>query len=441
MSVNIEIKPNDYNPKSLSIPEIARLMGLKYGYSDNHYCLEENKIGTYTILYDPQKIGRGFEVWYENDTICLRLPLPTTSHDIDIFYTLVEKICNKLDVYFFNCEGETVAITDVYANVDNDKNSSMGAIRHIRNNTADDDTKYMILFGALNPVFIGQNECAEIGDELVGFDNFMHRIQSIDAFYATPRFYQREDQSVFGVYFVGENIVTTVPLNPASPYHKIDSLDSYFVHLPDGNSVLYEDFINNVMLADYYDAGHITVKLSEEMITDLVDRFAVHTTTKERINGIYWGKTLDYGYWHTSKPEKMGLDIDSINGYNHIAVFLRWAKENKYLSEELISRCPEILEEKPDYRKLLDEHYAFDRKLRIKHLKEKIQPFARKFYVFGDNGFPVCVDRYAEKVLGSEKYHCDEYKDEAYLFVPYDEEYYKGLSEYITKAFEEFNNK
>ncbi|MBE6865936.1 MAG: hypothetical protein E7492_03135 [Ruminococcaceae bacterium] len=57
MSVNIEIKPNEYNPKKTTIPEIAQLMGLKYGYSDNHYCLEENQVGTYTILYDPQKLA------------------------------------------------------------------------------------------------------------------------------------------------------------------------------------------------------------------------------------------------------------------------------------------------------------------------------------------------------------------------------------------------
>ena len=441
MSVNIQIKPNEYNPKQLSVPEIAGLMNLSYGASDNFYCLEKGKVDTYTIIFDETKIGRGFEVWHENDTICLRLPLPTTGHDIDVFYKLVEKICKELDVYFFNCEGETIPITDLYANVDNDKESSMGAIRHIRNTTEEDDTKHLIIFGAFNPICIGKNECAEIGDTLEGFDNFMHRIQSIDAFYATPRFYQRQDQSVFGMYFVGENIVTTVPLNPVDPFHKIDNLDSYYVHIPDRNNIPYEDFINNIMVADYFDAGHITVKLTEEMISDLADRFAVNTTTKERVKGIYWGKLLDSGFWHTSKPERMGLDIDSINGYNHIAVFLRWAKENDYLSEELVSNCPEITEANPDYRKLLDEHYAFDRKLRIKHLKEEIQPFARKFYVFGDNGFPVCVDRYAEKVLGSEKYHCDEYKDEAYLFVPYDEEYYKGLSEYITKAFEEFNNK
>ena len=39
----------------------------------------------------------------------------------------------------------------------------------------------------------------------------------------------------------------------------------------------------------------------------------------------------------------------------------------------------------------------------------------------------------------AEKYNCEEYKDEAYLFVPYDEEYYKGLSEYIDIAWKKFN--
>lgn len=439
MSVNIQIKPNDYNPKKLSVPEIARLMGLKYGASNDHYCLDEGKEGKYTILYDPEKIGRGIEVWHEDDNINLSLPLPTIGHDIDIFYKLVEKICKELDVYFFSCEGETVAITDVYANVDNDKETSMGAIRHIRNNTEMERDKHVILFGVLNPVCIGVNECAEIGDSLEGFDNFMHRIQSIDAFYATPSFYQRKDQSIYGVYFVGENIVTTIPFNPVDPFHKIDSLDSYFVYLPDGNYILYDDFIKNVMMAEYYDAGHITVNLNEEMIESLVDRFAVNTTTKEKIKGMYWGKNLDRGHWHCNKPKNMGLDTDSINGYNHMAVFLRWAKENNYLSEDLTSRCPEIMEENPDYRKLLDEHYAFDRKLRIKHFKEEIRTFIREFYVFGNDGFPVCVDRYAEKVLGTEKYNCEEYKDEAYLFVPYDEEYYKGLSEYIDIAWKKFN--
>ena len=33
-----------------------------------------------------------------------------------------------------------------------------------------------------------------------------------------------------------------------------------------------------------------------------------------------------------------------------------------------------------------------------------------------------------------EKYNCEEYKNEAYLFVPYNEKYYQGLSKYIDEA-------
>ena len=45
---------------------------------------------------------------------------------------------------------------------------------------------------------------------------------------------------------------------------------------------------------------------------------------------------------------------------------------------------------------------------------------------------------YAEKVLGSERYNCAEYKNEGYLFAPYGEKYYKGLSKYITKEWKKY---
>ncbi len=40
--------------------------------------------------------------------------------------------------------------------------------------------------------------------------------------------------------------------------------------------------------------------------------------------------------------------------------------------------------------------------------------------------------------MGSEEYNNPKYKDEAYLFIPYDEEYYNGLSRFIDEAFENF---
>ena len=62
-----------------------------------------------------------------------------------------------------------------------------------------------------------------------------------------------------------------------------------------------------------------------------------------------------------------------------------------------------------------------------------------KFYVFNnENGYPACVDKVAEEYFGTEKYNSEEYKNEAYLFVPYDEDYYTKLSKYIDESFNEY---
>lgn len=52
--------------------------------------------------------------------------------------------------------------------------------------------------------------------------------------------------------------------------------------------------------------------------------------------------------------------------------------------------------------------------------------------------YPSDVDDYAEHYFGTERYNSEEFQDEAYMFVPFDEEYYQGLSKYIDRAFSDF---
>lgn len=439
MSVNVVIKPLNENDKLMTIPEIAALMKLNYGVSDVNYCLEIGQTGQYTILFDFDKIGRGFEVWYENNSICLRLPLPTTSHDIDVFYALIEKICKKMGVYFFECEGETLALTDVFSHKDENKETSLGAIRHIANTIKNKEHDYMILFGALNPVFIGENEIAEIDFSLEGFDNFMHRLQNTDTFYCNPRFFKMGDGLLRGIYFIRDGVVTTLPLKAEYPYSKIEDIHSYLVQLPDENYIVYDTFLKAVPFADYYDAGHITIRLTEDMIQDIVNKYAVDIMTLEPVKGKYWGAIIDTGYRHSNKVGRFGLDVEEINGLNHLAVFIRWAKENSLLTNELLALCPELSGDNPDYRDIIKSHQVFRNMIRTGFFKEKAADFVRKFYKFTGNGYPRCVDIHAENYFGTEKYNCEEFKNEAYLFVPYDEDYYKGLSGYISKAWEEYN--
>ena len=440
MSVHITIKPIDEKQPLMSIEEIAKLMNLSYGYSDNNYCLIFNKTAKYTILYDEKMVGRGIEVNYEDNSICLSIPLPTTSHDIDTFYKLVEKICDKMGVYFIQMNEEFVAVTDIGTKAENDKEITMQSLRRIAETVSNQEHRYMILFGALNPVFIGPNEINEMDDSIEGFDKMMDRIQRIDAYYANPRFYKFDDEKIHGFYFLRDNVPTTIPLNPEYPYQKIENLHSYLVELPDENYIPYDVFINNIGYADYYDAEHITVNLSEETISYFVKNHAVDMMTLKPVKGFYWGRIIDAGYSHINKIKRFNLDIDEICGVNHIAVFIRWANEHDLLSAELIEKCPELDKEYPDYRNIFLKSSAFSGMLRNKHFNETGKAFVNSFYNFNTgDGFPSCVDKVSENYFGTEKYNCEEFHNEAYLFTPYDEDYYKNLTAFIDAEWENFN--
>ena len=49
--------------------------------------------------------------------------------------------------------------------------------------------------------------------------------------------------------------------------------------------------------------------------------------------------------------------------------------------------------------------------------------------------YPADIDDYALKYFGPERYHSDEFQDEAYLFIPFDEDYYQAMAEVIGERF------
>ena len=179
-------------------------------------------------------------------------------------------------------------------------------------------------------------------------------------------------------------------------------------------------------------------------ICSLTTYFDVLNTEIEWGEGVNFMKNvIDAAYQHSVKITKKKLGVDIAAASNHLAVFLRWMYEHKLLSEYLIEEYPElpaIIEEKEiDLRDVIRLAPVFSSRLSLQHFNNIGQDFARSFYVFGiDNGYPACVDRYAEEYFGTEKYNSEEFQDEAYLFTPYDENYYKRLAEYLDEAFDKY---
>ena len=154
---------------------------------------------------------------------------------------------------------------------------------------------------------------------------------------------------------------------------------------------------------------------------------------------------LDSSKMHSDKIDEKNLPIDKINGCNHLAIFLRWCIENSLIAPEFYENCPDIVKgvkdgSRTDIREFINDR--FDGCLEPYQFSYVGACFTDYYYNYDRNDpehfFPADVDDYAEHYFGTKRYNSEEFQDEAYMFVPFDEEYYKGMSKYIARAFRDF---
>ncbi|MBQ2692021.1 MAG: DUF4299 family protein [Clostridia bacterium] len=444
MAVNIEIPFDPDNMPDLSIAALAAFENLSYGTLDQNYCLQIGVTGDHNVLYSEERIGRGFDLTVEFDHIHISLALPNTPHDIELAYRFTLKLCEYTGTDSFFRDNEEIFIDEAQGLVTLDLQASINAMNKMAGDVISGEKDNMGVFGALYPIFLGRKELELVGGTLQGLEEYLHAVQATDIFYAGPRFYKMKSGDIVGLYFVGENIETVIPTNPLPPFYKMDDVRAYYVHLPDAINVPFEAVINHVRDADFFDFNHIRIKLDAHDIAKLAGESAVDLNTGDPIEVKYWGKPFDNGFDHLHKIHEMRLMTPELSAWSHLAVFLRWSYEKGLLSQALLEalpELPEIIESRTvDLRSIICENPVFGGGLKTMHFSDEALPFVKKFYSFSNNGFPACVDAHAEAVLGSIKYHCAEYQNEAYLFVPYGEAFHEGLAAYIEKAWDEFNS-
>ena len=110
--------------------------------------------------------------------------------------------------------------------------------------------------------------------------------------------------------------------------------------------------------------------------------------------------TIDDGFSHESKIESKGLSCPPLSGFNHLAVFLRWAYGKGQVKEEVFRLEPLLkpaLDGNEDIRKVLAESTYFKGKLRSDLFVDESREFVEWFYNFTRKGaYPDCVDQNAE---------------------------------------------
>ena len=87
--------------------------------------------------------------------------------------------------------------------------------------------------------------------------------------------YIKVADKLVGIYAIGSDIPSIVPIAPYIVLNQIDGISSWYVMLKDGKTVKYSDFIENINKKEYYDANHVIVTLSNSEIFNLIKKFSV----------------------------------------------------------------------------------------------------------------------------------------------------------------------
>ncbi len=212
--------------------------------------------------------------------------------------------------------------------------------------------------------------------------------------------------------------------------------------LPNGDTVNFFEVIPLYRSEMKFKLDHDTHSLLEKMkgVSHIVD-----INRASACEGYERAGFIDSVAMHASSIVEKDLPLDETSGCNHIAIFLRWMIKNNLYERGFYNDYPNFIDkvksdEITDLRDFIMN--VLGGELNARCFSYAGFMFVRRYYDYKnehpDHFFPADVDKCAEDYFGTERYNSEEFKDEAYLFVPFDEDYYERLSKYIESAFSVF---
>ena len=258
--------------RKLNYKDIIKLSNSACGIKDEFDLLIENKVGTHTLIYDRNNLGRGIDLSILGKNIILSLSIPTSSSEIRRFYEIIDQICRTLKIDNYIRKYERVNQQDKEKFIEQDEKLSIQALQDLEESILQGESKFGVINGIYNPISLGINEIKQIDNNLEKFDNYLHNLQSFEVFYPRPKVYENNNSGklICCFFIIGPDIPTVLRINAFDGL----KIDEYYIVIND-KRIKYEDFMNNVKKKDYYDADHVVVVLTDNEMEDLVKTYAI----------------------------------------------------------------------------------------------------------------------------------------------------------------------
>ena len=272
MSVSVEILAN-----GKKVPPLAELLGegLEYGAYGENYVLREAEDDSSVIAFDPACICRGICVETSEDSVTLGLSTVTGASEIRLFYDLVRRACKLLGASVYKREEAIVSAEQTNRFEKEYLNAAADGLRMMAQKLESGEEKNVTLFGALNPVTLDTAHLKAADADPEKFGALLHRLQNVNAYYASPRIYQDpQDGSLVGVYSVPCGARTIFPYAPAAPFYLQEKVDRWIVYIyisdEEYGYVEFADFAAHMEKPDDYDAAHYILELDADTARKII---------------------------------------------------------------------------------------------------------------------------------------------------------------------------
>ena len=426
--------------EDITMEELVQCIGLSYGVLKPTLVLEEGQIGKYVVMFDKDHLGRGFEAKIDEYFVSLCLPFPAGVDEIELFYDCVLDVCRHCGQEFFLKNDQRIPVSAdsgyvfISRCIEQDMEESKNCLKHFMAQINDHSEQSFTMACARHPLTLGAMELGRINEDLEEFGDWLDMMQKSSLHYTNLRIYKRNEGTMFGVYssYVEEKMVYPIDPEHFSKDPNVN-IDSYFVALPDGCTVSYDDFLEHAPVR-YFDAGHVHVTLDEDAIDDLISGYNVEPSTGRRKTVHYLGDVVDDGpKLHCAKIKEHDFGIDEIAGFNHMAIFLRFMIDHGLVEKWIMDECPR-LDTMADLRYVIRDHVLFNGRLRRFHFNEEGREFVKKYY----DEYCDAINDEAKRYFAGQKFYNEEMEQEAYLFRPYGKDYETRMFTWLGYALEEY---
>lgn len=435
MDIVCIIKQKYLIKKPLDINTLLAKTHLKHGIRYDSLITKVNQQGKFNWLFSDTSVTSGFEVWINNNSVYVGISLPNCPSDIYEYYHFIKLVCEQLKVTTFIRNNIKTSINKIDEYILQDSKQSDNLLKQYLNKIYFDITDSYLICGAYYPIYLGKKELEYIDGNSELLAQLLHNLQTLDMYYSEITFYKREiNNTYFALYPIYENMKLVVPYTPI----KNKKVSDYYAALP--NAIIpYNKFIDNIDTSVRYDEKNCIVELTWQKINEL-SQYSIDTNTNKYKPCLpyYSHIIIDKGQWHCDKVKNKQLNTDYLNGYNHIATFIMWAYSCNMLTDLFVENVKSLQDLSIDLRQELDTNKFLNKALLLGHFKPQYHDFILKFYDFkstSDFRYPLCIDQVTLDFLGSKQYHNPDYKNEAYLFMDYNQENVIKIFNYCDQAY------